>query len=55
MFFPIGKRSTLFSVLHQFFPALPIIWAQVAAKYLFCANQEAIPLNIEKNVQRPNT
>jgi hypothetical protein len=34
MFSKWGKRYTLFSALHQFFPTLPIIWAQVAAKYL---------------------
>jgi hypothetical protein len=32
MFLQIGKRYTLFSGLHQFFPTLPIICAQVAAK-----------------------
>jgi hypothetical protein len=32
MFLQIGKRYAPFSALHQFFPALPIICAQVAAK-----------------------
>jgi hypothetical protein len=32
MFLQIGKRFTPFSALHQFFPTLPIICAQVAAK-----------------------
>jgi hypothetical protein len=30
--FTISKRCTPVSALHQFFNALPIIWAQVAAK-----------------------
>jgi hypothetical protein len=50
----IGKRCTSFSALHQFFPTLPLIWAQVAAK-LFCEIQEAGPLKLKKNVQRPDT
>jgi hypothetical protein len=32
MFLQIGKRYTPFSALQQFFPTLPIIYAQVAAK-----------------------
>jgi hypothetical protein len=32
MFLQIGKGYTSFLALHQFFPTLPIIWAQVAAK-----------------------
>jgi hypothetical protein len=32
MFLQIGKRYKPFLALHQFFPTLPIIWAQVAAK-----------------------
>ncbi len=32
VFLQIGKRYTPFSAFHQFFPTLPIIWAQVAAK-----------------------
>ncbi len=32
MFLQIGKQYTPFSALHQFFPTLPIICAQVAAK-----------------------
>jgi hypothetical protein len=32
MFLQIGKRYTPFSAFHQFFPTLPIICAQVAAK-----------------------
>jgi hypothetical protein len=53
-FLQIGKRHTPFSALHQFFPTLPLIWAQVAAK-LFCEIQEASPLKLKKNVQRPDT
>ena len=33
MFIQIGKHYTPFSALHQFFPTLPIICAQVAAKH----------------------
>jgi hypothetical protein len=33
MFLQIGKHYTPFSALHQFFPTLPIICAQVAAKH----------------------
>jgi hypothetical protein len=32
MFLEIGKHYTPFSALHQFFPTLLIIWAQVSAK-----------------------
>jgi hypothetical protein len=32
MFIQIGKRYSPFSAAHQFFPTLPIICAQVAAK-----------------------
>jgi hypothetical protein len=32
MFLQIGEHYTPFSALHQFFPTLPIICAQVAAK-----------------------
>jgi hypothetical protein len=34
LFLQIGKCYTPFSVLHQLFPTLPIICAQVAAKHL---------------------
>jgi hypothetical protein len=34
MFLQIGKRYTPFLALHQLFPTLPIICAQVAAKHL---------------------
>jgi hypothetical protein len=52
MFLQIGKRSKLFSVLHQFFPALPIIWAQVAAKYLL-RNPRSWPFKIKKECPAP--
>jgi hypothetical protein len=54
MFLQIGRRYTPFSALHQFFPTLPIICAQVAAKR-FLQNTRQCPFNIENNVQRPNT
>jgi hypothetical protein len=50
----VGKRYTQFSVLHKFFPTLLIIWARVVAKH-FLEIQDAGPLKLEKNVQRPNT
>ncbi len=54
MFLQIGKRYTPFSALHQFFPTLPIICAQVVAKH-FLQNTRQCPFNIKKNIQRPNT
>jgi hypothetical protein len=47
MFLQIGKRYTPFSVLHQFFPTLPIICAQVAAKR-FMQNTRWCPFKIKK-------
>jgi hypothetical protein len=44
MFLKIGKRYTPFSSLHQFFPTLPIIWAQVVAK---CVMQNTIWCNFK--------
>jgi hypothetical protein len=49
MFLQTGKRYTPFSALHQFFPTLPIVCAQVAAKR-FMRNTR-----LKNNVQRPNT
>ncbi len=54
MFLQIGKRYTPFSALHQFFPTLPIICAQVAANVL-CKIQDSVPLKFKSNVQRLNT
>jgi hypothetical protein len=54
MFLQIGKRYTPFSALHQLFPTLPIICAQVAAKSL-CKIQDRVPVKLKNNVQRPNT
>ncbi len=54
MFLQIGKHYTPFSALHQFFPTLPIIFAQVAKKVL-CEIQDSVPLKLKNNVQRPNT
>jgi hypothetical protein len=54
MFLQIDKHHTPLSALYLFFPTLPIIWAQVAAKY-FCKIQNGGPLKLKKNVQRPNT
>jgi hypothetical protein len=42
---------TPFSALHQFFPTLPIILAQLAANY-FCKILDGDPLNLKKNIQR---
>jgi hypothetical protein len=47
MFIQIGKRYTPFSALHQFFPALPINCAQVAAKR-FMRNIRWSPFKIKK-------
>jgi hypothetical protein len=54
MFLQIGKHYTLFSALHQFFPTLPIINAQVAANFI-CKIQDSVPLKLKNNAQRPNT
>ncbi len=48
MFLQIGKRCTPISALHQFFPTLPIIYAQVAAKNVLCKIQESFLLKIKK-------
>jgi hypothetical protein len=48
MFLQIGKRHTPFSVLHKFFPTLPIMCAQVVAK-LFMRN--SVPLKSKNIVQ----
>ncbi len=37
-------RYTPFSALHQFFPMLPIIWAQVVPN-IFCKILDGVPLN----------
>jgi hypothetical protein len=55
MFLQIGKHYTPFPALHQFFPTLLIISAQVAAKNVL-RNPRSWPFKIkQKNVQRPNT
>jgi hypothetical protein len=54
MFLQIGKRYTPFSALLQFFPTLPIIWDQVAAKR-FMRKTRWYPFKIKNYVQRPNT
>ncbi len=46
MFLQIGKLYTPFSALHQFFPTLPIICAQVAAKH-FMRNTRWCPLKLK--------
>ncbi len=47
MFLQIGKRYTPFSALHQFFPTLPIICAQVAAKRVM-RNSRYRPFKMKK-------
>jgi hypothetical protein len=47
MFLQIVKRYTPFSALHQFFPTLPIICSQVAAKRLM-QNTRLCPFKIKK-------
>jgi hypothetical protein len=47
VFLQTGKRYTPFSALHQFFPTLPIICAQVAEKRL-CEIQDSVPLKLKK-------
>jgi hypothetical protein len=47
MFLQICKRYTPFSALHQFFPTLPIIFAQVAAKR-FMRNTRWCPFKFKK-------
>jgi hypothetical protein len=54
MFLQIGKRYTPFSAVHKFFPTLPIIYAQVAAK-LFMPNARWCPFKLKNNVLPPNT
>jgi hypothetical protein len=54
MFLQIGKCYTPFSVLHQFFPTLPINCAQVAAKR-FMQNTRLCPFKLKNNVHHPNT
>jgi hypothetical protein len=48
----IDKRYTPFSELHQFFPTLPIIYAQVAAKG-FMQNTRWCPFKIKKYCPAP--
>ncbi len=55
MFLQIGKRYTSFSALHQFFPTLPKIYAQVATKCFMRNTLYSVPLKLKHNVQRPNT
>jgi hypothetical protein len=52
MFLQIGKRYTPFSALHQFFPTLPLICAQVAAKCLI-RNTRKCPFKIKKLCPAP--
>jgi hypothetical protein len=52
MFFQIGRRYTPFSALHHFFPTLPIIYAQVAAKH-FWRNTLSWPFEIKKECPAP--
>jgi hypothetical protein len=47
MFLQISKRYTPFSALHQFFPTLPIIFAEVAAKCCM-QNTRWCPFKIKK-------
>jgi hypothetical protein len=54
MFLQIGKRYTPFSALHQFFPTLPIICAQVTVKRIM-QNTRWCPFKIKNIVQHPNT
>ncbi len=44
MFLQISKRYTPFLALHQFFPTLPIICAQVAAQNVLCKIQDSVLL-----------
>jgi hypothetical protein len=48
MFLQIGKRYTPFSALHQLFPTLSQIWAQVAAKR-FIQNTRWCPFTVKLN------
>ncbi len=52
MFLQIDKRHTLLSVLHLFFPTLPIIWAQVAAER-YLRNSRWWPFKIKKECPTP--
>jgi hypothetical protein len=54
MFLQIGKCHTPFFALHHFFPILPIICSQVAAKLLY-EIQNGVHLKLKNIVQRPNT
>jgi hypothetical protein len=51
MFLRTGKRLTPFSASHQFFPTLPIICAQVAAKR-FMRKKGGVSLKLKNYVQR---
>jgi hypothetical protein len=53
MFLQTDMRHTPFSALHLFFPTLPIICAQVAAKRFF-AKFKMVALKKKKNAQHPN-
>jgi hypothetical protein len=52
VFLQIDRRYTPFSALHQFFPTLPIIWAQVAAKR-FLLNPRWCPFKMKKKYPAP--
>jgi hypothetical protein len=52
MFLQIDKRHTPLPALHLFFPTLPIIWAQVAAKR-FLRNSRWWPCKIKKECPAP--
>jgi hypothetical protein len=52
MFLQIDERHTPLAAHHLFFPTLPIIWAQVAAK-LFCEIQDGGPLKLKKMSSAP--
>jgi hypothetical protein len=54
MFSQIGQRNAPFSVFHQFFPTLPIIWAQAAAKG-FLKNPRCGPFKIKKRMRSAPT
>jgi hypothetical protein len=54
MFLQTGKLYTPFPALHQFFPTLPIICSQVAAKR-FMQNTRWCPFKIKKYCPAPNT
>ncbi len=52
MFLQIDKRYTPFSALHQFFPTLLTIWAQVAARH-FLWNPKSWPFKTKKECPAP--